>query len=377
MTFLYEDNVLNSLLVSANLIDKLVKEAQQANDEARLIATKLVNNLAAQAVQKGPSTGSELYVQDIVSLDAFLNFLLKHQERFAGKLIVLHDATNGQSPPENQEDYHKYKDFFILKDGLIDYWRKVEAASKQVGNEVMKPLVKNLLAEINQALNYNVEPSPAEPQDNPYDAENDTQTNQKGKSVVQVPFKMNQDAIDNVSGGASNNKAKQTSEAELAKDFASIRNVLPFQSTNSLSPYDITLFINTMFELLDKHKSVIVGPMYGQFEQFSQNIKKNYNDWQGFISRASQTASNAQSARDEVPYDRGRRPFTGLETIFGSTPNAREAAQRLLQMVNLVQQSIMSINRSSKLMSLLSQDVLNHQLSEAQSYIDSLTPYAR
>ena len=380
MSFLFKDDVLSELIVKSGLFEKLNKYGQQVSDEAKLVAVKLANNLMQQAVHAGDtSSKSEVYVQDLVSLDSFLNFLLKNEERFDGKLIVYHNATTADIQPPNPELYTKYKEWFIMKPGLLDRLRELDIASKQAGNEVMKPLLKGLIAEANQSLGLGFESQHDNVPANPYDGQNGNQKGgpggQGGNAKVQVPFAIDESTADpnyrNVSQKSNND------QQSLNQDLEQLRNVLPFQSTTSISPYDITLFIRSMYQLVTKHQKLVTGPMLGQLKQFSADIERDYFEWQAFVGRATATASNAQSAREDVPYDLGGRPNNGLETLFGSTGNAREAAQRLLQMVKLVEQTIMSINRSPNMSNLLGQDILAGQTQRARAFTDSLGPFAR
>lgn len=342
-----------------NFLDALYRFAQQADNEAKLIATKLAKNLLEQANQESGTT-SELYVKDLVNLDAYLNFLLSNEERYDGKLIVFHNATNQDISPPDAQLYFKYKDFYVLKEGLSAKLRDLDILSNQQGNEVMKPLVKSLISESNKSLSLNFESmhgkAPGEP--------DFSQPNQKSK--VQVGFSADESAV---SGEKNENTAKTTS---LEEDVMGLRNVMPFQSNISLSPYDMTAFIRGVNQIVHKHKDFLIGPILGQFEQFNQDIESQYNQWHSRVAEM-----NAASLGDEVPFDRARRPGTTLEQLFHGTMNAREVAQRLLQMVNLVQQALMSINRSPKLSDLLGKDVLSHQLAEAQSFADSLGAISR
>jgi hypothetical protein len=372
MSFLFEDNILAKILIESKVFEQLNKYGQQVNDEAKLVAVKLTNRLMQEAVQASDTKShSEVYVQDLVSLDSFLNFLLKNEERFDGELIVYHNATTADIQPPKPELYVKYKDFFVLKAGLTDRLRELDIASKQAGNEVMKPLLKNLIEEANKNLGLGFESHHENLPANPFDNDG----NQKGQSgsKVQVPFAMNESTAD----PNYKNVSQKTEQQTLQQDLEQLRNVLPLQSTSSLSPYDMTLFIRSMYQLVSKHPKLVTGPMLGQFAQFNADIERAYAEWQSFVGRASSVASNAQSAREDVSYDLAGRPNVGLEMTFGNTPNAREAAARLLHMVKLVEQSITSINRSPNMTNLLGQDILSGQVARAKAFIDSLGPFAR
>lgn len=373
MSFLYDDNVLAKLLIESGAFEQLNKYGQQVNNEAKLVAVKLANRLMQEAVQASDtSSDAEVYVQDLVSLDSFLNFLLKNEQRFDGQLIVYHNATTENIEPPNPEMYVKYKDFFVLKAGLTERLKELDMASQQAGNEVMKPLLKGLIFEANKSLGLGYESQYSAVPANPYGSQSGNQAGNNG-SKVQVPFAMDESVADPNHKNVSQESEKQA----LQQDIEQLRNVLPLQSSNSISPYDITLFVRSMYQLVAKHPKLVTGPMLGQFKQFNADVERAYTEWQAFVGRATTNAPNAQSAREDVPYDLSGRPNTGLEMLFGNTQNAREAGARLLHMLKLVEQSIMSINRSPTMTNLLGQDILSNQLTKAKAFIDSLGPFAR
>lgn len=376
MSFLFEEVVLAKLLVESGLFNSLSKYGQQVDNEAKQIAVKLTNNLMNQAINQSSSNDLPIYVQNLVDLDSYLNFLVKNGVRATGgKLITYHDAS-GTNPSPDAEAYTKYKEFYVLKDGLLEKLRELDIVANQVGNEVMKPLVKGLISQINNIFGITFE-SAINPPANPY--ENIVGQDQLYNKSDGQHGNVNSGQYKNVSFSPDSEVNNLTQHQKLQEDIIGVRNTLPFQSSTSISPYDITLFIRSMAQLLNNHKNLITGPMLGQFQQFNSDIERNWTAWQNFISRVDSTGlvTNVKSLRDEVPYDRANRPNTTLENLFGNNLNAKEAAQRLLQMVNLTQQAILSINRSPQMVDLLGKDVLNNQANQTRLFIESLTPFAR
>lgn len=379
MTFLHNDKVLVKLLADTGVLDTLTKHAQQVDTEAKIIATKLANILATQAVQSGQKNEPAVYVRDLVDLIAYLNFLLKtNQHAEDGKPIVIHQTAGGEATKEfldsiDKNLYVQYqKDFWVHKAGLQSRLNELDIVANRTGNEVMKPLVKNLIVQANEGLGLKFESSQSLPP-NPYDDEHSNGTNKK-----QTPSKMNDGKGDPNYKNVSL-KDNGENEGDMEEDFSSIRNVLPFQSTSSISPYDMNLFVRTMHALLAKYPQLLAGPMLGQAEQFTSEMNKNYAGWQAFVRTISSQnpSGNAAQALEEVPYNRAGMPNSQLEQIFGNTPNAREAANRLVQMINLSQQALVSLQRSPQIINLLGKDVVDGQVRQAQSLVTSLNPLAR
>lgn len=388
MSFLFEEDILAKILIDSGEFERLIKSAQNANEQIKSIAQKMANNLLSQTTAQHDKPDADLYVRDLVNLDAYLTFLLTNRQRFNGKLIVFHQAV-GEALPPNPELYTLYHTFWVYKDGLKNRLTELDVISNQVGNEVMKPLVKGLIQEANQSLKleYTREADESLPS-NPYagqeQANDKANKNSKQPSKFQIGFSADESAIKNV----IDDKNQSQSNAKSKQDLNALRDSMPFKSPNSLSPYDMYLFIHNVNNILQNNPKLISGPMGTQFERFNESIYSKYLDWQNFIAKlpnsnetplnpSTPTTSDKNSLKEEVPFERGNRPLAMLTSLFGSTNAAREAAQRLLQMVNLTHQALLSITRSAQLVDLLGKDIVANQTNQASNYADSLTPFAR
>lgn len=376
MSFLFEDDTLIKLMNDSGLLDKLNKYAQESNQEAKLLAIKLAKKLASEWVGEQGTNDTEIYVKDLVSLTAYLQYLDKYKKQSADGHPIALQAKNinaKQFADTYKKSYFPYNGFLVYVSGLKSLINELLIESEKDGNQVMKPLVNGLHAESIKSFG---------------DAFNNTDEDEDGGTAENIE---DPDGIPkNIpastmymkhrpDGNKGSGKAKQ--ETTLDQDLESMRNLLPFQSTSSLSPYDMTFFIRSFNNVLAKSVKQKVnlnaGPIVGQFVQFNESIERNYTEWVNFCAKASALAPNANSAREEVPYDLAGRPFTHLETLFGNTPNAREGAQRLLQMVSLTSQALLSLQRSPDLTNLLGKDIISSQTRRAQAFINNLETYTR
>jgi hypothetical protein len=380
MSFLFKDEVLAKLLIESGVFEKLNKFGQQVSNDAKSIARKLADTLLQQSVQESFATPElQIYAQNLVSLDHFLTFLYDNKDRDDGDLIVYHNAVVGQDiPPEKVELYTKYKEFFVLKKGLIKRLHELNAASSEAGNELMKPLLQKLIPEANEKLALGFEAQQA-----------GAVSNQQGESQVgkgTTPTTTTGDSAVNPAASDPNykrvsvqNESEEEKPDQLGNSLKNLMSNLPFQSTDTISPDDMESFIDGLFTI-----SAMLNNEYFQNERFKSDVLKYHlamsNDmasWVSFINKVAQQipASNATSYKTQVPFDLGGRPITELEQIFGSTPNARSAAQILLKMILLMQQSLYTIKRSPQLVDRLSQEVIDNQLQRSKAFADQLGPF--
>lgn len=377
MTFLYDDKVLLKLLIDSGAFDKVSKYAQYAQEQAKQLALQLAQDLLSSNSSIAEKT-PDLYVKDLVDLDSYLNFLLKNNTKAQdGKFIVINQ---GNAPSQDLLDsidkkiYTLYKSFWIHKQGLSDLLYQLNVNAQLPGNEVMKPLVKKLFEQTNQ-LGVKFDNMVSK---NPY--EEDNETKKQPTSNVQVPFGISQTTADDAAGQNSDTKsdkdqANNASQAELENAL----NNLPFKHNGWLSPYDMQSFIINISRYIHSNPKLNNSRLGVEFTNYLDNMNQNVGLWNSLINKVSAeiSNSNAKSYRLKVPYDLSQRPTVVLEQIFGSTPNARSAAQILLTMVNLMEQSFDSLRESTVFSALISQDKLNSQINQAQSYANSLGPFAR
>lgn len=375
MSFLFEDDTLITFLDKSGLLDKLNKYAQQTDNDVKLVAMKLAQKLGEEVTGNHGTDDTEIYVKDLVSLEAYLNYLYKNKKTSNdGHSLVLQSVgINGQQPGEKDKHlYMPYNGFFVYVSEVAGLINGLVIESEKKGNEVMKPLVKGLKTEATKAFG------------DAFTAHEQDSTDPNALPVTQNTLYMKSKNTPNADDQNSKNvsfKTKEKSGTTVQQDLASLRNVLPFQGSTSLSPYSMMFFIQSMNEILQKSYTqginLHAGSLLGDFTEYYSSISRSYAEWMNFCAQASAVGPNANTARNKVPYDLSGRPFTGLESIFGNTPNAKLAAQRLLQMVNLTKQSLLSIQDSIDLMNILGKDIVSNQIRQAESFTNNLSTVSR
>ncbi len=386
MTFLYDDHVFIQLLAGTSVLDEIVKQAQQIQlnqeeltrkltrsrqktDEAKLIAAKLTQSLIEQWQQSQQQNDHPVYVRDLVNLEAYLNFLLKtKQKAHDGKPVVIHQDFGGEPSEEFLASIDKklyvpfQKAWWVHRSGLSENLRELDIASKQPGNEVMKPLVKGLIEQSNaigvayESVHGEISPYSEAP-------------GQDGKGKVQLGLAVKIPDDDVLDQRDPSNKGVKK---DLATQFAALRH-LPFQADSSISPYDMSAFARNMNTLLTKFPQFIAGPLFGQIERISTDLNRNYAEWHSFINQivAKDPQSNAGQALEDVAYSIVS-PGNSLDAIFGSTQYVKQAANRLIQMINLTISALTAIYRSPTLVDMFGKSVIDDQIKTAHIFTNSL-----
>jgi hypothetical protein len=379
MSFLFEDHTLVKILDESGLLSKLNKYAQDADAQAKLLAQKLADKLANELADHKGTADTEIYVKDLVSLEAYLNYLLKHNKKSDdGHRLVIQGGPGIGGEQLTEADKHlymSYHGFFVYVSGVAGLVKQLLVESKKMGNEVMKPLVKGLHDEATKSFGEAFNTSDADEDEDGTDADEtgdqDETTKSKGFPVTQNTFYAKFKNTKNTKDNKSDPTKGQTS---VEQDLAGLRNALPFQSTDSLSPYDMQSFINAFSGLAAKFPNVGDGRLNTESLQFRQAMDGNMAKWNTFINQVATEfpKSNAVSYQNRVPYNLAGRPFTGLTQIFASTPKAEDASRYLLQMVRLVEQTLFSLQRAPDLVALLGKDIISNQVRLSQAFANKL-----
>jgi len=366
MTFLYDDKILVKFLSEAGMLDKLIKDAQVVEANAKDIALKLAKNLL-QSNTTIDGKDADLFVKDLVSLEAYLNYLLKNDRRTNdGMAIVLQgQGINGGPPPEaNKQFYKPYGGFFVHVSGITNLINMLDVEAQKPGNEVMKPLVKNLKSAATKAFGADFTPQqlPDNPSKRPYNV------SMMGDESIFDP-------------DAKKNKGTETEVGARAKVTPNtISQTPPFGSDNLISPLDMYNFITNMDKLLlqSSNKLPEIAGLQTQFARLSNNILVNYNDWIGFINRMP-PESSASNYHDHVPYNRSK-PYSAFMSMFpggnaGSPQgHAIEAGARLTKMIETTSYALELMQRSPQLMTIF-KDFVPVQLQRAKTFMNGLQSF--
>jgi hypothetical protein len=395
MSFLFQDDVLAKLLVESGLFADLNKYGQQVSSDAKLVAAKLAKSLMEQAIDQSGARDEQVYVQNLADLDSYLNYLWKNGVKDAtGDLISYHD-TAGNTPPKNPSLYTKYMKgnedtgFYVIKDALLGKLRELDEAVSQAGNEVMKPLVKGLIEQVNSTFGTSYESQVHK--DDKTGAPTAPHTDVAGNSSLPTAQPIAQGTpgnLQNISYNPNDPNAQNASNTQeeshgngANSSLQTLLGNLPFQTADALSPYAMQSFIGNAANLASALQPQLKdGRLNVELTQFANSINSEVSEWNSFVNSppvGGVGGANASAYQTEVPYDRANRPFSTLETIFGSQFKAKESVQRLLQMVLLVQQTIASIKRSPMLTNAIGSNILDNQSRQATAFTNSLTAYSR
>jgi len=112
-----------------------------------------------------------------------------------------------------------------------------------------------------------------------------------------------------------------------------------------------------------------------EFIQFTNTMSGTINAWEGFINKNASKYPQVKSFQTQVPYNRSANAEATLSQIFGDTPNARTAAQILLRMIILVNQTLLSLRQIEGLNQRLSPEVVSEQVKRAQNFIYNLQAF--
>lgn len=365
MSFLYDDEVFAQLLINSGIMSELTKQAQDAVDQSDIdlksLVAQLVDNIQSHTAGQQP----DIYVRDLVDMPAFLNMLLKSGQKTSdGKSIVIRQDVGTPEEfaatftPENKALYKPLTGdavgFWVHVNGLQAKLAELDTLSKQAGNELMIPLVQNLVQQ-SKVDGINVPQTTTEMPPNPYETSGDVSgKNPTDKSTSKTPYK-------NVSY-----TPEQQAESDAIATVSSIQ--VPFLKPNEISPEKMNNFIHDVGEILNHTPQLGAGRMQQQFAQLDQAISAQYYQWRAFTS-----AANAPAAAEAIPYDRNQRPSEMLKNIFHNPTLAREAVRHLSDMITLTIQALSNINNShSPLENKLGESRITTALANANAYLGSL-----
>lgn len=382
MSFLYNENVFYKLLADTGILQSLTKEAQNAEMQAIDIAKKMAQRLLISETMKGVNEGdTPLYVQDLSSLESFLNYLYKNQKRASdGNALVLQGGgINGAAPRDEVKDsYISWNGFWIHKQGILKYLGPLEIEANKPGNEIMKAMLGHLIKEIEQQLKIKYESVLHVPTTDDFDKDNKDQTKAKpkgGNPMVGIKYSPDSQEIEQTS-----DKGKGDKKQSMDSAIQSLTNVLPFPEDNRLSPFNMHAFITNIAKVVKDYPQLGDDHTNGEFVgTFNNDIIRNFEAWKSYLgglSNGADAAHNMLSYVNSVPYNvHSGRPNSGLEQIFGSTMKAHPAATMLLQMCRLSEQALQSLQTSPGLSSRIGKDVLANQLKKAQLFIEKLSTF--
>lgn len=355
-------------LYDDEIISSLIRSAQAVANKAAAVATKLGDALMDELSQMQGGKDNQVFVQDLVDLGHFLNFIQKNQLRYGDFLIAYHEAALPTDIP-NKADYKQYKDFYVLVPGLFQELRALDQKSQQPKGEIIKPFIKHLSAEIEQVFGVKY--------DMGHDV-NKTPANPKGGNPT-VGFGLGQEAIDTALGKDKKEEKGITGKTTPEQDMATIKNALPFAGTKFLSPYNMYAFVSNMNKLLTKNTQMVDTPLITEFQENGKAISEQYNAWVQLTRETKERYKNgtANTVAQTVPYDLSGNPHTVLTRIFGDTANGSKASQLLLNMVNVMEQTFLAIQQSPSFLHLIGAEVINRQDELAKAFIRSLEVQAQ